>query len=46
MGGALVTTEDFDGDGLLDLMARFNGTFDSTLSFRDRHRQQERWRFT
>ncbi len=34
MGGALVTTEDFDGDGLLDLLVRFNGTFDSTLSFR------------
>ena len=34
MGGALVTTEDFDGDGLLDLLVRFNGTFDNTLSFR------------
>jgi hypothetical protein len=34
MGGALVTTEDFDGDGALDLIARFNGTFPGTLSFR------------
>ena len=34
MGGALVTTEDFDGDGALDLVARFNGPFRDTLSFR------------
>jgi hypothetical protein len=34
MGGALVTTEDFDGDGLLDLLVNFNGTFPNTVSFR------------
>src|SRR5262245_14533620 len=34
MIGARVTTEDFDGDGLVDLVANFNGPFPATLSFR------------
>src|SRR4051812_22032687 len=34
-GGATVTTEDVDGDGLLELVAAFPGPFPSgTLSFR------------
>lgn len=34
VGGAYVTTEDYDGDGALDLLARFNGPFTNALSFR------------
>ena len=34
VGGALVTTEDFDGDGALDLVTHFSETFTDPLSFR------------
>ena len=32
--GVRVTTEDADGDGLLELVARFNGPFPSHVAFR------------
>ena len=46
MGGALVTTEDFDGDGALDLIASFNGTFATRSRSASTPTTRRRWRCT